>query len=168
MEVQVVKNRLSVSLIINDKPVEIELLEINNYQQVDLFDCILRPIRKYILDHLDYKEIYQGAKTLIDLYWNMESSPFKNEELSDLSTYLYKYYINIDKEFYCLKFELKDMATKQTVDRAFYDKVTEMLSQAIIFPVKKKIEDIKYTRLEETIKCACTPLLADVWDNIKL
>ena len=66
MKVQEVKDKLSVSLYINEKPVDIELKEISNYNQTDLFDCILRPIRTKILNLLNRNEIYQGAKTIID------------------------------------------------------------------------------------------------------
>ena len=66
MEVSVIKDKLHVSLNINEKRIDIELKEITNHNQVDLFDCILRPIRTKILRLLNRNEIYQGAKTIID------------------------------------------------------------------------------------------------------
>ena len=66
MEVSVIKDKLYVSLSINEKLIDIELKEITNYNQTDLFDCILWPIRNKIFSLLNRNEIYQGAKTIID------------------------------------------------------------------------------------------------------
>ena len=165
MKVQEVKDKLSVSLYINEKPVDIELKEISNYNQADLFDCILRPIRTKILSLLNRNEIYQGAKTIINWYWSKVTCIFKNEELDDLSSYIYKYFIKIDDEVYTLKFEIKDFATTKTVDDAFYREINKILTQSIVYPIEKEIERIKYTRLEATIQCACTGTMLDAWDN---
>ena len=165
MKVQEVKDKLSVSLYINEKPVDIELKEISNYNQADLFDCILRPIRTKILSLLNRNEIYQGAKTIINWYWSKVTCIFKNEELDDLSSYIYKYFIKIDDEVYTLKFEIKDFATTKTVDDAFYREINKILTQSIVYPIEKEIGRIKYTRLEATIQCACTGTMLDAWDN---
>lgn len=165
MKVQEVKDKLSVSLYINEKPVDIELKEISNYNQTDLFDCILRPIRTKILNLLNRNEIYQGAKTIIDWYWTKMTCVFKNEELDDLSSYIYKYFIKIDNEVYTLKFEIGDFATTNTVDMAFYREINKILTQSIVYPIEKEIERIKYTRLEATIQCACAGTMLDAWDN---
>lgn len=165
MEVSVIKDKLHVSLMINEKPTDIELKEITNYNQTDLFDCILRPIRTKILNLLNYNEIYQGAKTIIDWYWTKMTCVFKNEELDDLSSYIYKYFIKIDNEIYTLKFEIEDFATTKTVDAAFYREINKILTQSIVYPIEKEIEKIKYTRLKATIQCACTGTMLDAWDN---
>lgn len=165
MEVSVIKDKLYVSLNINEKQTDIELKEITNHNQVDLFDCILRPIRTKILNLLNRNEIYQGAKTIIDWYWTKMTCVFKNEELDDLSSYIYKYFIKIDDEVYTLKFEIKDFATTKTIDDAFYREINKILTQSIVYPIEKEIERIKYTRLEATIQCACTGTMLDAWDN---
>lgn len=165
MEVSVIKDKLYVSLNINEKRTDIELKEITNHNQADLFDCILRPIRTKILNLLNRNEIYQGAKTIIDWYWTKMTCVFKNEELDDLSSYIYKYFIKIDDEVYTLKFEIGDFATTKTVDDAFYREINKILTQSIVYPIEKEIERIKYTRLEATIQCACTGTMLDAWDN---
>ena len=86
---------------------------------------------------------------------------FKNEELDDLSSYIYKYFIKIDDEVYTLKFEIGDFATTKTVDDAFYREINKILTQSIVYPIEKEIERIKYTRLEATIQCACTGTMLD-------
>lgn len=165
MEVSVIKDKLHVSLNINEKPIDIELKEVTNYNQTDLFDCILRPIRTKILNLLNRNEIYQGAKTIIDWYWTKMTCVFKNEELDDLSSYIYKYFIKIDNEIYTLKFEIGDFATTKIVDDAFFREINKILTQSIVYPIEKEIERIKYTRLDATIQCACTGTMLDAWDN---
>ena len=86
---------------------------------------------------------------------------FKNEELDDLSSYIYKYFIKIDNEVYTLKFEIGDFATTNTVDMAFYREINKILTQSIVYPIEKEIERIKYTRLEATIQCACAGTMLD-------
>lgn len=168
MKVQETKDKLSVSLYINEKPVDIELKEISNYNQPDLFECILRPIKRKIYDLLNWNEIYQGAKTIIDWYWTKMSCVFKNEELDDLSSYIYKYFIKVDDEVYTLRFEIGDFATTKTVNAAFLREIDKILTECIVYPIKREIEKMKYTQLTATIQCACTGTMLDAWDNTDL
>ena len=64
--------------------------------------------------------------------------------------------------------EVGDFATTKTVNAAFLREIDKILTECIVYPIKREIEKMKYTQLTATIQCACTGTMLDAWDNTDL
>ena len=105
MKVQIIEDKLYVNLKINDVEKDIELQYVTNFEQDNLITSITDSIREIILESIDFKEVYKGVQTLINIYWSWQTCPFKNEELNDLINYVYRYEFKIDDEIIKLFFD---------------------------------------------------------------
>lgn len=164
--VQVIDNKPYVTLTINGQTKDIELKEVTNYEQDYLKSKISRCLRDTILDTLDFNEIYKGIQTLINQYWNWQTCPFKNEDLSDLNKYRYRYEININDTVIPIYFEWEDLQTDRIQFRWKFDYKLEDVIAILLTPiVHDKLKEIRYTKLKATITCECAPEMNAVWDN---
>lgn len=167
IEVDIIENKLYVHLNINGLERDIELKEVKNYQQDYLYHKITDSITESIVEILDFKDIYKGIQSLINLYWMWQSCPFKNEELSDLTKYRYRYEIKINNDKLTLFFDWKEFVSDiKQMNGLFYHKLYDIVYQTITPKVKEKLEEMEYTSLQATIQCACSPTNKDIWDNL--
>lgn len=167
MKVYVVEDKARVSLKINDNIKEIELKEIKNFEQDHLLFTIAEIITKAIVKELDFNEIYKGIQTLINIYWNWQLCAFKNEDISELSKFRYRYEFNIDDNSLKLFFEWKDIIlTKEEFYDEFYHKLYDAVFHSLANVISTEIRKLEFTQLSATIQCACASEMEDIWDNI--
>lgn len=167
MKVYTVEDKIYVSLEINEELKEIELKDVKNFEQDDLWTTITNTITKAIVNELDFNEIYKGIQTLINIYWNWQLCAFKNEDLSELSKYRYRYEIKIDDQILKLFFEWNELnVNKEEFKNKFWNRSFDVILQTIAKDVLNEIKKLEYTQLSETIKCACASGMGDIWDNI--
>lgn len=167
MKVYVVEDKVCVSLKINDEIKEIELKDVKNFEQDCLLFTIAETITKAIVKELDFNEIYKGIQTLINIYWNWQLCTFKNEDISDLSKFRYRYECNIDDNPLKLFFEWKEIvSTKEDFYHEFYHKLYDAVFHSLANAISTEIRKLEFTQLSATIKCACASTNKDIWDNM--
>lgn len=167
MRVYVVEDKACVSLKINDKIKEIELKDVKNFEQDRLLFTVAETITKAIVKELDFNEIYKGIQTLINIYWDWQLCIFKNEDISELSKFRYRYEFSIDDNPLKLFFEWKDIVlTKKEFYNEFYHKLYDAIFHSLADVVSTEIRKLEFTQLSATIQCACASGMGDIWDNI--
>lgn len=169
MKVQIIEDKLYVNMKINDVEKDIELQYVTNYEQDNLITSITDSIRSAILKSIDFKEVYKGVQTLINMYWSWQTCPFKNEELSDLIRYAYRYEFKIDNETEKLFFDWYELNTDpKSIYFKFYHKVNDIIRLTIAQNIAIQIKELQYTKLNAAINCSCSAPMQDVWDNIEI
>lgn len=169
MKVQIIEDKLYVNLKINDVEKDIELQYVTNFEQDDLITSITDSIREIILESINFKEVYKGVQTLINIYWSWQTCPFKNEELNDLINYVYKYEFKIDDETIKLFFDWYEINTNpKSVYLKFYHKITDVIRLTIAQTIALQIKELQYTKLNAAINCSCSAPMQDIWDNIEI
>lgn len=164
--VETIEDKAYVHLKINDTEKDIELKGLTNFEQDDILYNVTNTITNVILDVIDFNEIYNGIKSLMDLYWNWQTNPFKNEEISELNKYRYRYEFKINDKIYKLFFDWKELkANAKELNRKFYNKIYDLIIQTVSNDVIEELRDMHYTKLKAAISCECALKAEDLWDN---
>ena len=167
MKVEIIEDKAYVDLKINNIQKEIELKEVFNFAQDYLLSSITKVLTEEIMKGIDFNNVYKGIQSLIDLYWEWQTNPFKNEEISEFNKYRFRYELNLDDRIYKLFFDWKEFtANSEEIQNLFYNKIHDLMFQTLSLKVKEQLEDFKFTKLSATIQCECAKTAEDLWDNL--
>lgn len=165
--VNIITDKVYAHLNINRVEKDIELKDVKNYQEDYLYHKITTSITDGILEVIDFNDIYKGTQSLINLYWVWQTCPFKNEELSELDKYRYRYEIKINNDVVKLFFNWKEFVSDiNEIRHLFWSKIYDVVYQIITRKVKEELENLEFTSLSATIQCACAATNEDIWDNM--
>lgn len=167
MKVEIIEDKAYVDLKINNIEQEIELREISNFEQDYLLSNITKNLTEAIMKSINFSNVYKGIQSLMNLYWEWQTNPFKNEEISEFNKYRFRYELNLDGKIYKLFFDWKEFpANSEEIQNLFYNKIHDLMFQTLSLKVKEQLEDLKFTKLAATIQCACAKNAEDLWDNL--
>lgn len=167
MKVYVVENKVYVSLKINDEIKEIELKDVINFEQDYLLYNITKNLTEVIMNSINFNDIYKGIQSLINLYWEWQTNPFKNEEISEFNKYRFRYEIKLDNKIFKLFFDWKEFeANSEEIKYLFKNKIYDTIIQTLSLKVKNELENINFTKLAATIQCSCAITAEDLWDKM--
>lgn len=165
--IETIEDKAYVHLKINDIEKDIELEDLTNFEQDNILWNVTTTITKAIINVIDFNEVYKGIQSLIDLYWNWQINPFKNEEISELNKYRYRYEFKINDVTYKIFFDWKEFeATASEINYKFYNKIYDLMMQTVTNKIIEELRDMHYTKLAAAITCECSPKAEDLWDNI--
>lgn len=167
MKVEIIEDKAYVNLKINNVEKEIELKDITNFEQDYLLSNISTILTTEIMNCIDFNTVYKGIQSLINLYWEWQINPFKNEELSTFNKYRFRYELKIDDQNFKIFFDWKEFeANAEEIQSLFHHKIFDTMFQSLALKVREQLEDLKFTKLAATIQCACAKTAVDLWDNM--